>query len=178
VNPGTLSGTVKLFKQFGRADQAEAMIARYVEARSGEPGLFDLNSNPFGITADDPGVRSAFEVKEAEPRESANFVALLNSSKENWSADVVEALAAASVDDYFRAFKSSVGEAHRRLIYNGLQFANVGNATPAMRQVTEKARAALLAIAAESPFNTYRVARFGVAAAPEAAADAAAEGEG
>jgi hypothetical protein len=164
VTPATLNGTVTLFKRFGRVDQAAEMIAHYVQARGAEPELFELEAHPFGSLVDDPDVTRAFDAKAREPRETPDFVTLLGGAKEDWSTETIEALAAASVDDYRRAFKSRNGEAHRRLVQNALHFMNVGGATPAMQVMTAKARDALLAIAAESPFNAFRAARFGVVA--------------
>jgi hypothetical protein len=171
VSPATLNATVTLFKRFGRANRAANMIARYVEARGAEPELFELDGHPFGDLVNDPDVKVAFDTKAREPRETPDFVIVLETAKKNWTTEVIELLAAASVDDYRRAFKSSTGDAHRSLVYNALHFMDVGGVTPAMRTMTEKARLALLAIAQESAFNAYRAARFGVVdAAPPAAA--------
>lgn len=163
VSPMTLNGTVKLFKKLGRDDEASDMVAQYVIARSDEPKLFDLASHPFRSDVDDPEVRAAFEKKAAEPRDTPDFVTLLAGTKDGWSPEVLEALATATVDSYTRAFKSYEDEQHRRLVYNALQFTRVMNANPRMDQITEKAIAALQAIAKESPLNAIRVARFGVA---------------
>jgi hypothetical protein len=111
-------------------------------------------------------VRAAFDRKAAEPRDIPDFVTLLASIKDGWSSKVLEALANATIDNYRRAFESCEGEQHRRLVYNALQFTRVTNANPAMDQITEKAIAALQAIAKESPLNAIRVARFGVAVEP------------
>ena len=162
VAPATLNATVKLFKELGRETEAADMIARYVAARGEERSLFELDSDPSGTLVDDSDVIAAFETKAAEPRETPDFVTLLESAKNDYSVELVEALAAASVEDYRRAFKSRVGEPHRQLVYNALQYSRISNATPPMRLVTDKARQALLAIAAESTFNAFRVARFGV----------------
>jgi hypothetical protein len=166
VSPMTLNGTVKLFKILGRDDEASDMIARYVIARGAEPKLFDLASYPFQSEIDDPEVRAAFEKKAADPRDIPDFVTLLASIKDGWSPKVLEVLASATIDNYKRAFKSFEDEEHRRLVYNALQFTRVTNANPAMDQITEKAIAALQAIAKESPLNAIRVARFGVAVEP------------
>lgn len=166
VSPMTLNGAVKLFKTLGRDGEASDMIARYVIARGNEPKLFDLASYPFQSEIDDPEVRAAFEKKEAEPRDIPDFVTQLASIKDGWSPKVLETLASATIDNYKRAFRLCEGEQHRRLVYNALQFTRVTNANPAMDQITDKAIAALQAIAKESPLNAIRVARFGVAVEP------------
>ena len=164
VTPTNLSATVTLFKKLGQTEQAAAIIARYVEARRGEPRLFDLAQSHFGQYVDDPDVKGAFEKAAAEPRERPDFITLLAGAKEDWSTERLEALAAAPVEDYCRAFKSTSGEGHRRLLANALHFRDIGGATEPMRIVTEKATEALLSIAEETPFNALRVARLGVVA--------------
>jgi hypothetical protein len=171
VSPMTLNGTVNLFKRLGRDDEASDLIARYVVARGDEPKLFDLDSNPFQSQIDDPDVRAAFDQKAAEPRDIPDFVTLLASVKDSWSLKILDALASATIDNYKRAFKSFEGEQHRSLVYSALQFTRVTNANPAMDKVTEKAIAALQAIAKESPLNAIRVARFGVAVEPTTKTD-------
>jgi len=79
---------------------------------------------------------------------------------------MIEALAAAPVEEFRLAFKSGSGPALRQMLANAMQFANVVNETSAMRRVTENAKAALRAIATESPINAFRVARLGVVPDP------------
>ena len=171
VSPLNLNGTVKLFKRFGRESQAAEMIAQYLLARGDQPKLFDLGGYPFRSDVDDPERRAAFERKASEARDIPDFIALLESSKDDWSKEVIETLASATVENYRQAFKSREGDEHRRLVFNALQFSNLGNATAATRQITEKATPALQAIAEELPFNAFRVARFGVSAKPAAQVD-------
>lgn len=162
VSPLSLNQTVALFKKLGEAAQAAEIITKYVEARRGEPRLFDLAQSRLGQDVDDPDVKAAFQKVAAEPREGPDFIALLAGTELDWSTERLEALAAAPVEDYCRAFKSTSDEEHRRLVANALHFRDIGGATEAMRIVSEKATKALLSIAKETPFNALRVARFGV----------------
>jgi hypothetical protein len=155
---------VALFKKLGQAAQAAEIITKYVEARRGEPRLFDLAQSHLGKYVDDPDVKAAFQKVAAEPRERPDFIALLAGAELDWSTERLEALAAAPVEDYCRAFKSTSEEGHRRLVANALHFRDMGGATEPMRIVTEKATEALLSIAKETPFNALRVAGFGVGA--------------
>lgn len=166
VSPMTLNGTVNLFRRLGRDEEASDIIAQYVKSRGNEPNLFDLASYPFQSEINDPEVRAAFENKAAEPRDIPDFVTLLAGIKDSWSPKVLEILASATIDDYKRAFTSYDGEHHRLLVYNALQFTRVTNANRAMDQLTEKAIAALQAIAQESPLNAIRVARFALRSNP------------
>lgn len=126
VTPANLSATVALFKKLGQTEQAAEIIAQYVEARRGEPRLFDLAQSHFGQYVDDPDVKAAFKKVAAEPRERPDVIALLAGAKQDWSPERLEALAAAPVEDYRRAFKSASGEEHQRLLANALHFRDMG----------------------------------------------------
>jgi hypothetical protein len=164
VTPVNLSGTVTLFKRLGRVEQASDMIARYIEARRDETGLFDLAQHPFGGYVEDDDVRAAFEKVAAERHEKPCFATLLAEANEDWSPERLEALAAAPVEEYRKAFKSHSDKELRQLLTNALHFANVGGTTEPMREMTEKARKALLTIAQESRLNALRVNRLGIVA--------------
>ena len=53
------------------------MIGRYVAARKGEQGLFELAQNPFGEYVQDVDVRTAFEKAAQEAGEKPDFATLL-----------------------------------------------------------------------------------------------------
>ncbi len=162
ITPMNLSGTVSLFRQLGRPHEATKMIMQYVETRRDDRKLFDLDDSAFGLYVTEPLVREAFSQVAAEPRKTPGFVELLTGAKEDFSAERMEALAAATVEDYVAAFKTNRSRDLRRLVANALQFPRIINATPAMLSVTAKATAALRRIAAESPINALRVANLGV----------------
>ena len=168
ITPINLSSTVALFKALGRAEQASEMIARFADARRGEPGLFDLAKNPFRQYVDDVDVRATFEKVAAERREKPDFIALLAGANEEWSSEQIELLAAAPMEEYRKAFKSRSGKELRQLLANALHFADVGGVTEHMREMTRKAQEALTAIAEESPLNALRVKGLGIRAKPPA----------
>ena len=148
------------------------MIAQYLLARGDQPKPSRLSAAiPSVATSTTRSFAPPSKGKASEARDIPDFIALLESSKDDWSKEVIETLASATVENYRQAFKSREGDEHRRLVFNALQFSNLGNATAATRQITEKATAALQAIAEESPFNAFRVARFGVSAKPAAQVD-------
>lgn len=51
ITPTNLAGTVKLFKDLGREDQAREMLRHYVDNRNENRELFDLDFSPFGGTS-------------------------------------------------------------------------------------------------------------------------------
>src|SRR4051812_22741829 len=65
VDPVNLSGTVALFKDLGREEQAEEIVTSYVANRGGERDCWDLESLPFADMVTDESVRTAFSTKLA-----------------------------------------------------------------------------------------------------------------
>jgi hypothetical protein len=164
VSPTNLSGSVMLFKELGRDDQAQQMIAHYVANRDDGPKLFDLSENAFGFSVTDPDVQAAFATKLAEVAVPMDIDAILLAKRNSWGEQEMAALAAAPVDEYLKVFRSHSGAEFRQIMANAFQYARVGNANPQMQQITEKTRAALTIIGAESSINARRVSRYGVTA--------------
>ena len=169
VRMGDLVGTVALFKRLGRTEIATELIQAFVDSRRDAPDTLDPDNDPFAQLVEDPEILAAFQAARASTRVPQHVQEILGSAAGDiWSPDVVDRLATASVEEFRVAFKSKSGEPLRQALANALRFANVANATPAMQQVTEKVKAALQAIADESPLNALRVARLGIRVAPKA----------
>lgn len=177
ISPINLSGTVALFKELGRPEVARDLLAYYVEQRGDEQNVFDLNASAFGGDVKDPDVRQAFADKLAtfdDQRDPAEI--LLNIRKNRgWNQEDIDRLARLPVADYKRLFKEYGDPDRRSLIAGALELGRIGNASDAMRVVTERANQALREIGAESAINARRVRLYGVEvslpaeAAPEAA---------
>ncbi len=162
VTPLNLNGTVTLFKELGRPNQAHEIIKQYVENRAECRGFFDLEQYPFSGDITDPDIRKAFSEKCANLEEKTDVPAMLLALKEGWSDEVLSELSAAPVDEYRRAFQATTGRELRKMLDGDLQFDRIINASPEMKEVSKRAREALKIIGAESPINARRVAKFGV----------------
>jgi hypothetical protein len=162
IHPLNLNGTVTLFKELGRPEQAREMIEHYVTAREEQRAFYDLDNDPFGRDVDDPDIRAAFNQKFKELEENRDVTAMLTSLKGNWSPEVIAALASLPVEEYQKVFKSTSGDQLRRILSNIFEFDRVANATEEMKEIPRRARMALKLIGAESAINRRRVSRFGV----------------
>jgi hypothetical protein len=162
ITPTNLSGTVKLFKELGRPEQAKELLDHYMANRNEDREFFDLAEHPFGDHVDDPEVRAAFAVKAAQVEEKRDIPAIMLSIKDGWNDDQISALATAPIEEYRRAFKSHSGVELRRMLANVFQFDRISNASDAMKEISRRAREALKLIGAESRINAGRVRRFGV----------------
>jgi hypothetical protein len=87
ITPTNLAGTVGLFKDLGREDQARKMIRHYVENRNEDRELFDLDANPFGGDIRDPDIRAAFAEKCAQLEPGRDVGTILRTLKEGWNDD-------------------------------------------------------------------------------------------
>ena len=162
LTPLNLNGTVGLLKALDRGDLAATLIAAYV-AQSDKPrSLFDLEDYPFSGDITDTDVLAAFAGKLANSPESRNPKETLLRISDSWSNEDIEYLSKLDVQTYYNLFKSTNGPELRKLVGNALRFSPISNATDQMREVTNRARAALLRIGKESKINARRVQRYGV----------------
>ena len=79
-----------------------------------------------------------------------------------WNPEDIEVLSATPADQFYKAFKQAEGDDLRKIIDSCLQFANIINATPAMKNISANATEALKRIGRESLLNKRRVRRYGI----------------
>lgn len=162
ITPTNLNGTITLFKDLGREDQAAAMLQHYMQERNEDRAFFDLEENPFGDSVNDPDVRAAFKAKSLQAEETRDVSAMLISIKGGWGDKEIKALASTPVNEYRNAFRQASGADLRAMISGALQFDRIGNASEPMKEISRRAKAALRLIGEESDINARRVRRFGV----------------
>jgi hypothetical protein len=164
ISPVNLSGTVTLFKDLGRAEQANDLIRLYVASRADSPKLFDMANMPFADQVNDPDVRKAFEQKRSsvetlrQPKDILREIA----EKRGWSLDDMKVLTALSVDDFYKLFKENRRDEMQRMIWTALEFEKIGGLSDGQRKIATRAREALMRIGKESAINARRVRRYGV----------------
>jgi len=164
ISPMNLSGTVTLFKELGRPDQAAEIVRQYIASRGEDRRLFDLGNNPFAGEIRDPDVIQAFKDKYAKFPDERSPIAILHSMANNngWAGNDIATLSTLSVDEYYKIFKQSRGIDLRKILDACLQFDRIGNATEQMKEISNRAKDALKRIGLESPINARRVRRYGV----------------
>jgi len=142
-------------------------------ARNEDHAFYDLEDNLFGDSVTDPDVRAAFKAKMTQVEEKRDINAMLLSLKDSLNDDLILALASLPVEEYRKAFKATSGDELRKMLSGVFKFDRIVNATPAMKEISSRARQALKIIGGESPINRRRVSRYGVnvddAIAPAAA---------
>lgn len=106
-----LDGTIRLFKELGRAEQARELLNLYMAEREGPPGFFDLEGSPFGDRVTDPDLRAAFLkklatfAKERTPRE----ILLKIAESRGWNQEDIRQLASLTSENFRDIFKDADG---------------------------------------------------------------------
>ena len=168
ISIGDLNHSVKILKRLGQDDEAARLIKFYMELRSAEPAtLFDPHSLSVS-QVDDADVRNACNARFSGSTVKRPIHEILLDIYRNsgWNPADMEALVAASVDDYYAAFKMPLGDDHRRLVASALHFREFVNPEKDFLTVVEKAEEALRRIEKENPLNAIRVGGLGIRPAP------------
>ncbi len=146
----------RLFRELGD-DRAELLVDRYVEVHKDRPGAFDFERlERFGgeLTAparEKVAAAEAAQIPKLNPDEV--MVALgANGFKE----EIYDAAAKLPVNEYVRILKTHEGEKLSDILSGLRQYLNVGNPTPQMLTIMDKAGQALRQLATESPINKRR----------------------
>jgi hypothetical protein len=166
IAPGTLNGTVRLFRALGRPAQAEQMINRYVTREGADRNVFDLERSSFPGEMFEPDIVCAFKAKLAslEVKQNPTDVLLSMANTNGWNPEDIEILSTTPIEQYYGIFMKSNGDVLRKAIRACLQFDVISNATEPMKEISNRAKEALKRIGKESPLNAQRVRRYGVKA--------------
>ena len=164
ISPVNLAGTVSLFKDLGREDQAKELLQFYMDQRLEGRDFFDLGESPFGGDVRDPDVREAFGQKLATFDERQNPVEILLrvGMDRGWSPQDLDTLAELSATDFQELFEAQSGKDMRRMIKAALNFGTFGNASDPMKSIAARATEALRSIGRQSPINARRIRLYGV----------------
>lgn len=161
ITPINLDGTTKLLRELDRGDLADELIDFYLDARAADKGILDLDDHPFSREIKDPVIWERFNKRKAETKLLIPLSEAVMHIVEHagWSNTQIEALQAASEDDFYALFKQDHGDELSRIIACCLQFEDKEEKH---KPIWEKARAALIRIGKENPLNAIRVRRYKV----------------
>ena len=164
ISPTNLQGTVSLLRELGEEEKASELIDHYIDNRSDQINLFDLDkSNTFGDIKDAEIVEK-FDQKYSTSvtTESAKDVLKRLAGQNGWNQSDEVILANATVDEFYDIFKTESGPHLSSLVTTALKFRQFGNANERMQLIANKASEALQRIGGESEINKRRVKKFGV----------------
>ena len=163
VTPTNLQGTVSVLRGLDRDDWADEAIDYYVEQRKTETGLFNLDG-PFSDKLTDGRIIDRFNETLASTTVEHDIGDVVHrmANKDGWSPEDEQALVAATVDDYYKLFKSIDGDYLSKYVQSCLQFGRFANPSEQQKKIHDKAASALKRIAGESDINKVRLKRFGI----------------
>ena len=146
-----LNGTLKIFKELGRPEQAQQLLDFYMANRHEKAAFFDLNAHPFGSDITEPELRAAFAGRRASAPKNQDLAQTLSRIGKNQGRDEedLEFLASASVSDNVELFKRLRGSELKSAIYTALQFGKFSNSSEPMKRIVATASEALRQIARE-----------------------------
>lgn len=162
ITPLNANGTIRLFKDLGRGDQAKALAQHYVDTRNDPAEFWNLSEYSFSDDVTDPDLIAAFERKHASfapPALDAADILIRISKQNGWNPADVQLLASLSAADFVTLFKKLKGDDLRRAVREALRFSNRGGPGSSEATIATRANEALDLIAAESLINTRRVAQ-------------------
>ncbi|MBD9653167.1 GNAT family N-acetyltransferase [Ensifer sp. ENS09] len=164
ISPANLSASISLLKELGYTEGLDGIINGYVAARNDGKDFWLGDRFTTGHHVEDPDVAAAFTEKAKEFGDDRRLLDVLTSMMRNrgWDGDAPEFIDSFSADDYRKMMKSTRGDELQQLVYGLLYFRKITNPDETMQSITAKAIDALQNIAAESPINRTRVAKFGV----------------
>lgn len=157
ISPLNLNGTTNLLRQLGRADIADELIDFYLDVRANDEGILDLDEHPFSGDIRDPAIWEKFAKRKAEKQSTISLGAAVQHIAEHgsWSRVHLEALKAASKNDYYDLFKQDHGQNLSKIVGSCLQF----ESWEEHKTIGQEARAALIHIGKENQLNAIRVRR-------------------
>jgi hypothetical protein len=100
ISPLDLNGTLSLFKNLGRYEQAKEIVQYYVKERDQERNLFNLEGHPFRDMITEPEVKEIFKNKYHEAKSKRDVPGMLLMLKDNWDNNILLELAMTPIDAY------------------------------------------------------------------------------
>lgn len=165
ISPLSINSAVRLLREYGRGDQADAVIANYLKAHEEDgPDFFDIRNHHFSPDDRlDDVLRDAFATKRSEFPDTRDPLAVLAAigERRGWSDADLTLMARQSPDDFERVLESLRGETLRPAV-DMLVAMGHGNHEHA-GAIREASRVAFRRIAGKSPLRARKIAGYGIA---------------
>src|SRR3989338_4153223 len=164
ISPINLNGTVSFLKEFKRKKEALKLIEHYIEKRSDDKELYNIEHSAFSDQINDLDIVKAFAEKRKSFVDSRNPADVLENMILNhgWNPEDTDMLGNLSEDDFYKIFKENNGTRLHRIIRSALQFRSPEYTAVNKKTISENATKALQKIGSESRLNAKRVRMHGV----------------
>jgi hypothetical protein len=128
-----------------------------------EPAFWEPEHDPFERPIDDADVKAAILANKATVTEEFDLARELVAISRSLNSEAITKIASQiTAADLYSLIKARENESMRTIIYAGLEFAKIGNASPDMIKIVSATKEALRMLANESKLNAARVKKYGV----------------
>ncbi len=145
-----------------RHDDAIGLLQFY-EAHQDDPDFWEPEDDPFDHHIEDEDVKLAIAKCKKEKMDdfdlARDMVAASKSFNQDLAAEIAKRITAAKVKALIEARK---GQDMRRIIYAGLEYQKIGNASEEQKKIVTVTKEAIRLLARESPLNETRARKYGV----------------
>ncbi len=163
VNLPTLHAAVQMLKSIGRSDDALALL-KFYEDNQDDPEFWEPEHDPFGRPIEDEDVRSAIAKCKREKIDDFDLERDMRAAAKSYNSELISKIASRITAADVKALISARADADMRLvIYAGLEYQKIGNASDDMKQIVAATKEAIRLLSLESPLNATRALKFGVA---------------
>ncbi len=169
LSPMNLDGAVRLLRELGYSEDADKLIAHYIDSRKGDRDALDLREYAFWREIRDAPLVAAFDAAfNAVPVAKDLAEVLLRMGKTHgWNISDSVFMRTVTVDQFEKVFREVKGEDLNTVIKSAVEYSG---GTDEDRAVSGRAMEALVRIGKSSKLNRSRVLRYGVSV-PEEAGD-------
>lgn len=164
IFPHQLNQVIKLFRNLEESSQATELISFYIHSRKDEPAFFDLKNNRHFTMGEvvDPEILTRFEEvsgNSAAAESVQQVLARVSKEGSGWYPEDKEVLANATVEEYYKFFKSENGSQLPKYVrfFTKNGFISVSGDSGEDTRVGVNALKALLQIAEENRLNHIRL---------------------
>jgi hypothetical protein len=162
VNLQTLHAAVQMLKSIERHDDARALLKFYEDSQH-DPEFWEPEHDPFGRPIDDKDVKSAIAKCKREDIDDFNLELDMRAAAKSYNSELISKIASRITAEDVKVLISARTDADMKLvIYAGLEYQKIGNASDDMKKIVAATKEAILLLALQSPLNAIRARKFGV----------------
>lgn len=163
-----LDAVVRLFRELGFEEDADALIHNFFAVHSDEFDIFNIEKISSIDNVQDEELIKIAKQKFLENKPSLKLEQVLENlaEKNGWGHEEMDFLAGISVEEFYDLFKQSSGKRLTLYINTCLDFNRISNPDDQVKKVVKNASLALQKIGKESKINKLRVSpsfrRYGI----------------
>lgn len=162
VDLATLHAAVQMLKSIGRRSDALELL-KFFEDNQSDLQFWEPEHDPFDRPIDDEDVRSAIVKCKKEKVDDFDLARDMRSAAKSLNSELISKIASRiTAEDVKALISARADDDMRLLIYAGLEYQKIANASEDMKKIVAYTKEAIRLLALESPLNATRALKFGV----------------